>query len=791
MQLIGIYLHDADIRVRKNLKESQWYPFGNFTDCHYIFNETESSFYDSMKAEIKDNQSFINKLYNIKESKNTPSININCIVGKNGAGKSSLLALLYRIINNFSCKINYCLQNYNKDYSPNWAYGFNAELYYELNGEIFCIKVKDNLSIEENLFNVKDYETGRVDFIFKGNEKLDKLFAYLESDENRIDNHLFNKENLGKIKKEEKRLLKLLSDTIFYSIATNYSIYSNTVVIDKWSDDEELWMTDLYHKNDGYITPIVLVPYKEDGKLLDSKKELSLAEERIGTLSILSLAEKGANDFIENFIPSKIEYKLISKEDYQEIMQNKTLSFFESYLKYKIKRMGEQESQSEEDLINLRLFLRSIESPDSYKTNPYKLFTLLRNKWNEFLFSAVKEAEYITSWKKKDKKTFEQTFETIKSNTLDYLSYKVLKICLYYDSYDKMFDNGIILDFINDEKAVFETKIEKLIKFLIEINNDDEKVNFINLKIEQCISFLSNLDFYIKDIKFDDILMHDENIQNSIIIKDFTDKFFNKEKVINYDYIFKNLLPHFIIKEFYYSKKNITSPDDKDIPLSALSSGESQLLNSLSYAIYHAKNASCHNKNDDRINYHNINLILDEAELYYHPEYQRTFISDLLGIIQRSNLKETVNSINITIVTHSPFLLSDIPESNILYLKDGDIYQNKDKYTLGANIYDLLKNQFFMNHTIGANSNNVVQNFLKKVQKQRISGKELDFYEKFINNIGEEYLNTVLKNMLDKFKAESSFKERKRKDLERRLNRLKQKEKEYENELKSLEIKND
>ena len=96
-----------------------------------------------------------------------------------------------------------------------------------------------------------------------------------------------------------------------------------------------------------------------------------------------------------------------------------------------------------------------------------------------------------------------------------------------------------------------------------------------------------------------------------------------------------------------------------------------------------------------------------------------------------------------------------------------------------------------MNHTIGANSNNVVQNFLKKVQKQRISGKELDFYEKFINNIGEEYLNTVLKNMLDKFKAESSFKERKRKDLERRLNRLKQKEKEYENELKSLEIKND
>ena len=56
-------------------------------------------------------------------------------------------------------------------------------------------------------------------------------------------------------------------------------------------------------------------------------------------------------------------------------------------------------------------------------------------------------------------------------------------------------------------------------------------------------------------------------------------------------------------------------------------------------------------------------------------------------------------SINIWIVTHSPFILSDIPLSNILYLKDGSqVSPNERDNPFGANINDILRQSFFLEH---------------------------------------------------------------------------------------------
>lgn len=53
------------------------------------------------------------------------------------------------------------------------------------------------------------------------------------------------------------------------------------------------------------------------------------------------------------------------------------------------------------------------------------------------------------------------------------------------------------------------------------------------------------------------------------------------------------------------------------------------------------------------------------------------------------------------IVTHSPFVLSDIPTSNILALEDG-MQSKTELQTFGANIYDMLNTSFFLhNSTIG------------------------------------------------------------------------------------------
>lgn len=142
MQIIGIYLEKGcDKRVIKNLHNG-WYPFGIFDDCHGIFENgiiSNKGKYKKIQEQIKENQDFVNKLYKIKNSK-SPSINLNCILGMNGSGKSSLLNLEYRIINNFSCKINYYLKDFNQGHSLVWATGFNAELYYYLNEDIYYNK---------------------------------------------------------------------------------------------------------------------------------------------------------------------------------------------------------------------------------------------------------------------------------------------------------------------------------------------------------------------------------------------------------------------------------------------------------------------------------------------------------------------------------------------------------------------------------------------------------------------------------------------------------------------------
>jgi len=49
-------------------------------------------------------------------------------------------------------------------------------------------------------------------------------------------------------------------------------------------------------------------------------------------------------------------------------------------------------------------------------------------------------------------------------------------------------------------------------------------------------------------------------------------------------------------------------------------------------------------------------------------------------------------------VTHSPFVLSDIPDSNVLCLGEGDNLATK---TLGGNIMEMLSSSFFMTNSIG------------------------------------------------------------------------------------------
>ena len=346
--------------------------------------------------------------------------------------------------------------------------------------------------------------------------------------------------------------------------------------------------------------------------------------------------------------------------------------------------------------------------------------------------------------------------------------------------------NGVVHQLYFNKEAKYKTEIDTIIKELCMRN---VKIDFTNLKIIQCLNFLNNIKLYLdlttisedKKIKTNFI-----NAKRSIEITKICKNLLSRNET--YDTVFKILLPSFFSKEFIYTEKE----SRETRTLSSLSSGESQLLYSLSYAIYHMKNAASNQNHEDRIQYKNMNLIFDEAELYYHPEYQRKFISDLLGLLKRSNLNN-IHSINITIITHSPFMLSDIPNSCITALENGCRKEELGFRTLGANIYDLLKHRFFMDSTIGAQTEKKISSFIKyyndfvnKKGKFKKDPVKESFFEELINSIGDEYLYKTLNDMLQQiqkvsfkdrennnYKKQIEFYEDRIRDLNRKLGKIK------------------
>ena len=177
-----------------------------------------------------------------------------------------------------------------------------------------------------------------------------------------------------------------------------------------------------------------------------------------------------------------------------------------------------------------------------------------------------------------------------------------------------------------------------------------------------------------------------------------------------------------------------------EIPYNQLSSGEIQLLQTLSIHAYHIGNLIT--VFNDRPKYSNINLIFDELEVCLHPEYQREFTSRLIKML--TALKKDDIQFNVFIITHSPFVLSDIPRSNILYMQtEEDKGKELPKYTFAQNIGEMMYDSFFMDKTIG----DFAESKLKRIIKIR-QGRNPD-------NIDEKYNDDEEgKNLQEKHKKE-------------------------------------
>lgn len=194
-------------------------------------------------------------------------------------------------------------------------------------------------------------------------------------------------------------------------------------------------------------------------------------------------------------------------------------------------------------------------------------------------------------------------------------------------------------------------------------------------------------------------------------------------------------------------------------------------------------------------------IFIDEGETYYHPEWQRRYIKTLLEMI---NYEENESEIQIVLTTNSPFILSDILQEDVTYLTVDSAEDKEAEFdrTLGQNIHKLLKQNFFMDYTIGEYARELIEKITMCLQNpneeqhdgseemdgvkadvivQEYFGEEKEVYDavrQLINQIGEPVYRYELERLLDE-----SHIARKRKNMERLLAEKKR----IEEEIKELE----
>ncbi len=190
----------------------------------------------------------------------------------------------------------------------------------------------------------------------------------------------------------------------------------------------------------------------------------------------------------------------------------------------------------------------------------------------------------------------------------------------------------------------------------------------------------------------------------------------------------------------------------------------------------------------DSITQRNTNLIiyLDEIDIGLHPNWQKRYINDFIKVFSQLEIK-----LHFIFTTHSPFLLSDIPKQNIIFL---DTYKGDEpevlngeqkvgnckvvdglkekKQTFGANIHTLLSDSFFMEDGLmGEFAKEKIENVIKFLKDEESIIKNKEEAKKIIDIIGESFIRDKLLYMYkEKFPIS---KEDKIKELEEELRRLK------------------
>ena len=176
-------------------------------------------------------------------------------------------------------------------------------------------------------------------------------------------------------------------------------------------------------------------------------------------------------------------------------------------------------------------------------------------------------------------------------------------------------------------------------------------------------------------------------------------------------------------------------------------------------------------------------IYLDEPDITLHPQWQKDLIKKIIIIFSDLGYK-----FHFILTTHSPFLLSDIPKQNIIFLnKDNngnciELPHGKvldKKQTFGANIHTLLSDSFFMKGGLmGEFAKGKIEEVIKFLNDKESLIKDDSEAKTIIDIIGEPILQKKLEKMLERYREKNNLVdpqeiEQQIQELQEKLNRIK------------------
>lgn len=636
------------------------------------------------------------------------NITVHAIVGENGSGKSSLLELMYRLINNFSFMLELGMHKSAGAMNLCYVQGIKANLYFMLDGRKGEVHAYDDTMS----FMYADYEQ-RLTFHrvkFNGGHRV--IFDNMSIRDEAV--------REATITAPVARMAEV-ARRFFYTIVSNYSIqsyidddYANERTLIEYHpelvegkggkklisrevierEEGDVWIHNIFHKNDGYRTPIVLNPYREGGNL-DMSKEYRLA---IYRLSSIFLKAKHLNiDLLDDYEFRTIEYA------YDRLSVERK---FEKQFYRKVRHHQEWAS-----MLDIRGNILS--KPNSIACQILKGLDLANRS---------------------------DLDEPLVRDACLYMVYKVLSIASKYPSYYEFEDFGDIESYL---QTTDDIRTPELLKALLDTIEKDH--SHITLKYRQMKRFLQ-------------LVGNAPTITNRMVGRFDYDWYVDslvkygvwEKNPSNMQDILESLPPAIFTIDILLFKKG----EQKELNVRHMSSGERQFLFTCSTFIYHLLNLkSVHEYK--RVRYRCMNLVLDEVEICFHPEYQRKFIKKLIELLIKLKLNYKC-SLNIILATHSPFILSDIPRQNILYLEDGRCVNDEIEVNpFAANVNDILHQSFFLKDSfMGEFALERMKNLMDEIDNldRRKDGRGEDELWQEINLIGDKFLKQQLSTYL-KFRS--------------------------------------